>query len=322
MTKQDINDFIEYCGITATKTTLHKINHKIVYIDSYFNGKLNTLEIKDIHKFLSDLNKTAFAISTKNDFIKSLKRFLKWRYKDWNTRFEEFKDLKSNSNDQRKLSKEDLLTPDEMQMIINVTESLKYKTILLLFQETAGRPEEILKLTWKEINMDKREVNLHSSKTGKTRTIPINNTIEHLKRYKVECFYETPKINDKVFGITSQAVSNYLAKVEYSLNLNKHLFPYLYRHSILTAMIKKLTPKSYEMFAGHSLETGMKIYAHLDNDDLRQELNEKVYHLEKITREETERIKELEKEMKNKEKNYLMLLEKWELWKPCCIKFK
>jgi len=35
------------------------------------------------------------------------------------------------------------------------------------------------------------------------------------------------------------------------------------------------------MFAGHSLETGMKIYAHLDNDDLRQELNEKVYHLEK-----------------------------------------
>ncbi len=71
----------------------------------------------------------------------------------------------------------------------------------------------------------------------------------------------------------------------------------MYRHSILTAMIKKLTPKSYEMFAGHSLETGMKIYAHLDNDDLRQELNEKVYHLEKITREETERIKELEEQI-------------------------
>ena len=295
MTKEDVKDFLEYCGISATKSTLMKISNKIVYIDNYYKGKINNLQLKDVHKFLSDLNKKGYAPSTKNDFIKVFKRFLKWKYKDWNLRFDELKDLKANSKDQRNLSKEDLLTQDEMQLIINSTDSIKYKTIFLLFQETAGRPEELLKLKWKDINMDKGEVKLHSSKTGNIRTIPIHNTLAHLQRYKMECFYTTPRADDKVFGITSQAVNNHLAMIEKELNFSKHLYCYLWRHSILTRMIKELSPKVYEMYSGHNLETGMKIYAHLDNDDLRQELNDKIYHIEAITKEDNEKIKKLEK---------------------------
>jgi len=83
--------------------------------------------------------------------------------------------------------------------------------------------------------------------------------------------------------------------IEKELNFSKHLYCYLWRHSILTRMIKELSPKVYEMYSGHNLETGMKIYAHLDNDDLRQELNDKIYHIEAITKEDNEKIKKLEK---------------------------
>ena len=60
-------------------------------------------------------------------------------------------------------------------------------------------------------------------------------------------------------------------------------------------MIKELSPKVYEMYAGHSLETGMRIYAHLDNDDLRKELDEKIYKIEKLTKEDKEEIIKLKK---------------------------
>ena len=298
MSKVEVDNFLIYCGITATNTTLKKIEQKIKYIDNHFKGKLNNLAIEDIHSFLATLNKKGYAKSTRNDFTKVFKRFLKWKYKDWNTRFNELKDMKSLSNDQRKLSKDDLLSSEEMQIIINGFDSFKYKTLLLLFQETAGRPEELLKLKWKDINFKEREVKLHSSKTDKIRTIPIYKTIDHLQRFKTECFHQTPRADDKVFNLTSQAVSSQLLKVEHKLKFTKHLYPYLWRHSILTKMITKLSPKVYEMYSGHSLETGMKIYAHLDNDNLREELNEKIYNIKELSKEDKEEIETLKKKLK------------------------
>ncbi len=295
MSKSDIKDFLEYCGISATESTLKKISHKIVYIDKYFKGKLSNLTLKDVHRFLSHLNKQKYATSTKNDFIKAFKRFLKWKYKDWNIRFNALEDAKANSRDQRKLSKEDLLTPDEMRIILNSIDSLKYKTLLLLFQETACRPEEILKLKWKEIDFNKKEIKLHSSKTDKTRHIPINESIPHLNRYREECFYEPPRANDKLFSMSNNAILDFLNRTEKKLKFKKHLYPYLWRHSVLTRMIKQLSPKVYEMYSGHSLETGMKIYAHLDNDDLREELNNKIYKIEEITKKDNEEIKKIKK---------------------------
>jgi len=300
---KDIDAFIEYCGITATGRTLYKIKNKIEKVSNFYKGKLDNLKLEDLHRFLSDLNKRDFAPSTKNDTIKAFKRFLKWKYKDWNTRFDELKDFKTDSNDQRKLDKSDLLTPDEMRIIFGGEENIKYKTLLLLFQETACRPEEILKLKWKDIDVKKEEIKLHSSKTDKTRYIPVRDTIPHLKRYKEECFVETPKANDRVFEISASALQSHLDYLEKKLKFSKHLYPYLWRHTVLSKMIRKLSPKVYENFAGHSLETGMKIYAHLDTDDLKDELKQKIWKIEEITEERTKVIDKIIKdvqEMKEK----------------------
>ncbi|MBA7683841.1 Tyrosine recombinase XerC [subsurface metagenome] len=302
MTKE-ADKFIEYCGITARDSSLRKIKSKLDIINYFYKEKTDKLKLEDIHKFLSWVNKSNYAKSTKNDIIKIFKRFLKWKYKDWNTRFNELKDAKLNGNDGRQLDKEDLLTPDEMNLIISSTDSIKYKTILLLLQETACRPEEILRnLKWKNINWNKGEVKLYSNKTDKTRFIPVKNSKGHLQRYKVECFPTPPRAEEMVFGLSNQALSDHLNKIEKELKLTKHLYPYLWRHSVLSNMIKKLSPKVYEMFAGHSLETGMKIYAHLDTEDLREELNEKMYHIEELTPEEKEEVMKLKKEIERQDK--------------------
>lgn len=290
--------FLKYCEIKTIDSTLKKIEGKIKVVDKFFKGEVNNLSIEDVREFLVFLSRKKYAVSTNNDFLKVFKRFLKWKYPDWEKRFEKLTDLKADSQDQRKLSKSDLLTPGEMEQIINNTDSIKYKTLLLFFQETACRPEEVLKLVWKDIDFNKKEVKLFSSKTGKMRFIPVQKTIDHLRRYRKECFSEEPRISERVFNISYFQLNSMLARVEKKLNFKKHLYIYLWRHSILTRMIKDLSPKVYEMYAGHSLETGMKIYAHLDNDDLRKELNDKIYNIEDLSsgkkEEYEERIKKLE----------------------------
>lgn len=301
--KKEADKFLDYCGISAGESSLRKIKYKLDIINRFYKGKTDKLKLEDIHKFLSWVNKSNYAKSTRNDIIKIFKRFLKWKYKDWNTRFNELKDAKLNGNDGRQLGKEDLLTLDEMNLIVNSTDSMKYKTLLLLFQETACRPEEVLKnLRWKDVNFDKCEVKLYSNKTGKTRFIPIKNSEGHLRRYRVECFPTPPRADDLVFGLSSQAVSDYLGKIEKKIGFTKHLYLYLWRHSVLTKMIKKLSPKLYEQFSGHSLETGMKIYAHMDTEDLRKELNEKIYHIEELTPEEKEEVMKVKKELEKTNK--------------------
>ncbi len=295
--------FLEYCGITAKDSSLKKIKAKLNIINYFYKKGTDNLNIEDLHSFLSWVNKSNYAKATKNDIIKVLKRFLKWKYEDWNKRFNEFKDAKLFTNDGRQIDKMDLLSSDEMNLIISATDSIKYKTILLLMQETACRPEEILRnLKWKNVNWNKEEVQLYSNKTEKARDIPIKNSMGHLQRYKVECFSLSPRAEEMVFGLSNQALSDHLNKIEKKLKLTKHLYGYLYRHSILSKMIKVLSPKVYEMFAGHSLETGMKIYAHLDTEDLREELNEKIYHLEELTPKERDEFEKLQGEVEELKK--------------------
>ncbi len=310
--KKLIKEFLDYCRITAGESSILKIESKIIQIADIMDKDLNKLILADLRAFLKVLKESGRAIATINDTKKTLKRFIKWKYEDWSKRFKELKDARvSSKNEQRTLSKADLLTPDEMQLIINSIDSLKYKCILLLMQETANRPEEILKITWKSVDLERKEIKLHSSKTSETRTIPINKSADHLQRYKTECFYPFAKAEDLVFPtdrnkekyITPQLLHGYLQKIQKRIKFSKHLYPYLWRHSILTKAIKELSPKVYEMYAGHSLEMGMKTYAHLDNEDLRKELNEKMYHIEELTKDEKKEVKKLKEDLEELKKN-------------------
>lgn len=300
-----IKDFLSYCKITACDSSIVKIKGKIRLIADTFEKDLDKITMKNLEAFLVLLNNSELAIATKNDIKKTLKRFIKRNYKDWSSKFNGLMDVKLNTKqEKRDLSKSDLLTPDEMSMIISSAESLKYKTILLLMQETACRPEELMKLKWGAIDNNSREIKLHSAKTKEDRFIPINESYRHLERYKKECFYDTPRDIDYIFPsprdnqkhITTQALNDFILKLERKLKFKKHLYPYLWRHSILSQMITKLSPKLYEMYSGHSLETGMKIYAHLDTEDLKKELWDKVYGIEELTPEERDIVRELKKE--------------------------
>jgi len=300
-----IDSFIEYCKISAGDSSIVKIYGKIVQICDIFNKNLNEIVLEDLRKFLALLNNSGRKTETSNDIKKVLKRFLKWKFKDWNKRFNGFEDIKQKrKTTSEKLSKEDLLTPEEIEILMKNANELRYKVLIILLFETAARPEELLKLKWKDINLDEKEVKLSSSKTGEVRNVPINKSVARLFLYKQEYPFGVALAEDYLFPsprnrkehLTNQCVSDYLKHLGKN-TINKRVFPYLFRHTRLNSIRKKLSPDVYQKFAGHSIEVALATYSHIDNQDVREEMFEKIYNIEELRPEEREELKQMRKEL-------------------------
>ena len=298
-----LEDFLDYCRITAGEKKVGNIERILLQIYDVMGNY--SFDLDRLRKFLSILNQSDKLASTQNDIKKVLKRFLKWHYKDWNERFVEFRDIIiKDGRNHAKINSSTILSKQSIEKLIRKAENFRYKAMIMLMFESAGRPEEILKLKWCDIDLEKGSVKLDSSKTGRVRVNPIKEAIIHLKRYKQEFPYTLVRDDDYVFPsgktrtspISIQAVQDYYKKLGV-LAINKHIFPYLIRHTRLTPLHQKLSPKAYEKFADHSIETAIKYYSHLSNDDVRTEMFEKVYHVEEISEEEKDIFKKLKEEM-------------------------
>jgi integrase len=304
-----LDDFLNYCRITAGAKKIKNIERIMLQIydvmgNSYF------FDLEKLRRFLALLNHSDKLISTQNDIKKILKRFIKWHYKDWNKKFAELKDIKiTDGRNHDKVNPHTLLTDKELEILIRAAENLRFKAMLILMFESAGRPEEILKLRWRDVDLVKGSVKLQSSKNnGRVRVNPIKDSIIHLKRYKQEYPFSNVRAGDLVFPsprdrdkpISHQAVYNYFKFLEKSIG--KNLFPYLLRHTRLTPLHQKLSAKAYEKFADHSIDTAIRYYSHLSNDDVREEMFEKIFQIEEISEEDISKIEDLKNEIRELKK--------------------
>jgi len=309
--KKILDNFLIYCGITAGEKKLQRIERTIVKIRDVMQVPLDKITLDNLRKFLAVLNRSELMEETKNDIKKILKRFLKEYYKDWNVRFAELKDIKTKDGmNHKKLNANTILTRDELERLIRAAETLRYKALIMLMFESAGRPEEIMKLRWSDLDLEKGEVKLHSSKTGNTRVNPIKESVLHLKRYRQEYPYSNVMAQDYVFPSAKDrkrhqpvsSLGNYFKKFGQKA-INKPVFPYLLRHTRATQLQKVLPPKVYEKFMDHSIETASR-YSHLDKDDVREAMLDKIYHIEELTEQEKEEIKTLKREMEKLKTDY------------------
>jgi integrase/recombinase XerD len=311
-----IDKFLDYCRITAGEGSIKKISSKIIQIADTIEKDLNKITLEDLREFLRLLNQSNLSVDTSNDTKKVLKRFLKWKYEDWNKRFKGFEDIKQKRKPTKdKLSKGDLLTPEEIETLIRHSPGLREKALIMVLFETAGRPEEIYKLKWKHINFENKEMKLSSAKTGDTRNVVINQSVNRLKLYKQEYPYENVKAEDYVFPSLKGRdkpidayETTYLLRTLGKKYLNKKVFPYLFRHTRLNSIRKKLSPDVYQKFAGHSIDVALSHYSHIDNDDVREEMFERIYNIEELTKEDKEELKKLKDRIETQDKKIEVLL--------------
>ena len=323
-----IDGFLEYCRISAGENSIKKIFLKIVQICDMIGKDLNKINLEDMRRFLDLLNKSNRATDTSNDTKKVLKRFLKWKYDDWNKRFNNFENIKQKrKTTNEKLSKEELLTSEEIEKLIRGSKDLKYKALIIVLFESAGRPEEIFNLRWKNINLENKEIKFSSSKTGDSRVVVIDQSVNRLALYKQEYPFPDVKPNDYVFPsptrrgspLSSQTFHLYLKRLGKN-TIKKNVYCYLFRHTRLNSIRKKLSPDVYQKFAGHSMEVALEHYSHIDNDDVREEMFERIYNIEELTKEEKEEIKNLKKDLEELKKNSISKEDVLKLVKQALVK--
>lgn len=303
--KELLSKFILACSTTAGESKLKNIRRVLVKVFDVFEMPMDKINLEDLRQFLTILKQSDLAPATKNEIKKHFKRFIKEFYQDWSNKFKDLKDVKlENDVNQDKINAKTILTKDELEKMLRGAESLRYKAMIILFYETAGRPEEVYNLKWKDIDLEKKDVKLKSSKTGNVRTLPIQESILHLKRYKQEFPFENvseqdfvfPSIKERKKPISKVLVCRYFKKL--SLNkIGKECWPYLLRHTRLTELHKSLPPKIYEKYADHSIQMATR-YSHLDDEDLKKVFNDVVYHVKEVTAEDKGRIAKLESDMK------------------------
>lgn len=308
---------------SKSKTRQGNRRRTIIRFLDFMQKDFDKLDYNDYVALASAISNSkldTYARNSEKDFIK---RFLKANYDDWNIRFKGFKLLKyEQKSEKEKLTAKDLITADEVERMIKATTNMRYKTLISLLWESAGRPEEVLKVRWCDIDFKKRLIYLYSIKTKRKRAVPLDAALSHLKRLYNEGDYSDNDLIfhsfDKTKQLSNSALNLIIKQLGEKANIKKNVFPYAFRHSRLSLLIVKLSPKTYEEISGHSLEMGMRCYAHLSQDQLIKEMNEKVFEVEELSeveKTENESLKgaiellinlELDKTTSKKKENLLL----------------
>ncbi|MHA1106662.1 MAG: tyrosine-type recombinase/integrase [Promethearchaeota archaeon] len=194
-------------------------------------------------------------------------------------RYSKRKDLeellpKKFKNETKQLSKTDLITRDDLDIILKFS-ALKGRALIMVMYEGALRRDELLNIQKKHIKFERGYVILKvaQSKTIK-RDIPLVESIPYLKEYFYCNFFEP---DDLIFSykeanflnIYLNGLKNRIAK-KYPEWKSKKLYPHLFRHSRLTELAKsKLNEPQLRKIAGWTADSKMaSVYFHLDDSDI------------------------------------------------------
>lgn len=301
--KKLLDDFLKLCAVTAGASKLKNIERVLVKCADIIEVPLDKLNKSILIAFLSLVNKSDLEAATKNEIKKHLKRFVlntpKYKHDEGVREALDLFKLENDTNHE-KVNPDTIVKPNEINLLMRKTDSIKYKTLIITSWETAARPEELLKAKWEQVNLDKKTIRLFSNKTAKAekggwRTLPINESVAHLARLKEEWDFDNRTDKDFIFvgNKRAQGLSNdawNVALKALSLKaLGRAVYPYLIRHGRLTEIQDSMPSKAYEDFAGHSLEMATR-YRHPSQARLLETMKKHLYSMKQLTKEQREEL--------------------------------
>lgn len=257
----------------------------------------DTFDRNDIIRYLNSDEFKNLEISSQNSYKAKLMRFFLWigfQKKDIADLLKKKKDIKKT------LKKSDLLTKEEIRLILDKKMKRPIeKALFILLLETKARKSEIRTLKIKDIVFYESYamVYIRNSKTSQ-RNIPIVESIPYLTRYLEDHpLIDNPEapffvsFYDGKFREYSVNAFNGIIKRR-TKNMLKRVYPHLLRHTGLTEMAKHLTEFQLKQLAGWSMDSKQASrYVHLSNQDLEN----KVLELHGIKPpEEQEEVKHIE----------------------------
>ncbi len=309
--KKIIKNYLEYRRArgVSTDNKIKDIRRYILHFRKIIDKNFNKVDLKDLRSVLALINQSPLSDGARNNLKIDIKNFLRYLFKDWSYKFNDFDDVKVSSSsikNEKKINSKNMFTPEDIEKCMKHENSNYWKAFLMVQYEGALRTMETRYLKWNDIKFnvdgDISEINIYATKTKKARTIFIEKATYYLKKLKEEqentdkksvyCFHSKNNLNQPV---DKNSVS-YWFRTLTEKALGDKRWNYLLRHSRATELYRlaeqgKISKDVAIRFMGHS-EDMSKVYTHLDTKEIKQMLKDQVYKIEDVPE---DKINEFEK---------------------------
>ncbi|MEI7504438.1 MAG: site-specific tyrosine recombinase/integron integrase [Paludibacter sp.] len=160
----------------------------------------------------------------------------------------------------------EVLSEEEIVKILNVTENLKHKAILMTIYSAGLRISEAINLRIKDIDSQRMQIRVEQAKGKKDRyTLLGNKTLDVLRKYVAEY-----KPKEWLFEGTKgeqysrRTITEILKKSVDKTNIKKRITVHTLRHSFATHLLEAGTDIRYiQSLLGHSSGKTTEIYTHI-----------------------------------------------------------
>lgn len=238
----------------------------------------------DFEKVVAGINSGPFKEWTKHDKKLVIRKLLQYERQgkcDRDTPFPpevSWIKLRFNKDKDNRTTPESLLTPEDFIAMVRATQNRRDRAMIYVLFEAALRPGELLTMSVDSVAFkDEYCLIAVNGKTGIKRiplVVSVKPLLEWLQDYPEK---DNPKAPlwpslspHRTAGNLSYRHFRYLIKkIGKKAHLKKDVWPYLYRHTTLTAMAKVFTEAKLEQFAGWTYGSSMtRRYVHFSARDL------------------------------------------------------
>jgi len=284
-------DHLKVRGLTDAR--LHFYSSRLPRIVEYFDGKglkFSEVQRRDVEEFIAWVLSKPYKGWTRQAYVLTIKRLVAYaKTGDSSTYPPEVAWIRPHSytrdsDKDSRVKPESLLSDEEVLNIISHAGNLRDRAMLWVHFEAALRPGELLTMTVSSVEF--RENSCLVSVNGKTgiRCIPLVLSFRPLLEWlNVHPFKDEPSaplwpsLARNHFGkrICYHHFRAMIRRCAREAGIKKDVWPYLFRHTQLTRLAKKLTESKLSLYAGWVQGTKVvKRYVHFSARDLEDDVLE------------------------------------------------
>lgn len=179
--------------------------------------------------------------------------------------------LRSKVRRPRDTTNERILSQEEVQLMISMTESFRDRTFLRFLYYTGLRVAEAVSVCWKDIRRsnDGRFFGTVYGKGGKTRTIQVP---ESVCRDMAKLSGRNIKPNDKIWNFTDRWAREIVLDCAHNAGITGNISPHWLRHSHAThALENGANLPTIQKSLGHARLTTTEKYLHINPENTSTE---------------------------------------------------
>jgi len=276
--KELIVDFIDYCfseGLGEHRILKYITTLKYIALSLQIDFE-NATE-RDIRRYVSSLERSDFSQWTKHDYKVVLKKFYRWLNSGEEPSIVKW--INTSLKDKNRKLPEEMLTEDEVQLMIDAATNKRDKAIIALLWDIGARVGEIGNLRIKHLKFD--DMGAVFSVDGKTgpRRVRAVWSVDYLRDWledhpgrndpEAPLWFNFAKTGEVLEPMRYDAIRMRLNKISEKAGVNKKIHPHLFRHSRCTYMANYLTEAQMNAYFGWVQGSDMpSIYVHLSGRDI------------------------------------------------------